>query len=469
MRIPALLVVPALAAALLASACSGNSPPAPLVVAAGWSWDPAVAEDRPLPVVWWGSSVPAPLPLLDCTTGSAQAIAILTDPVAHTSVIALAGFLDGCGGATASRMRPVVWTRNAAGDFDTETLLLPDRQRQGTALALDMRFGDDARDVFVGGATGLAEAPFPMVWKNGVPAPAMSGAILGTVLPPGYDSGIVTSIVAGENFVAAGGIMHVDPGASPVPPVSPYQGVVWVLDPTLTVVIPVPIDQPPEVTSGSFGPSVSLTALADTVLVVAALSSGPGLDKPAVWSDLTAVNALTVLAPLGLDFTVGPYGAATGLSLVSGLPYLSGFVRPPASGGLPAPVIWGGVAQMNLSTADPALGLGAGEAIGILYEHAYVAGETYRTGTSTSGPALVSVPAYWDNGNRHDLQGLVPAATGGPIVSQPLYGWWRLPGTPLSDPPNWPYTGGFGEIAGGTRDVAAAGSGVAKTILVAPK
>ena len=181
-----------------------------------------------------------------------------------------------------------------------------------------------------------------------------------------------------------------------------------------------------------------------------------------VWSDGT--NSLPLL---GLDFTVGPYGTPTGLWVVGGTPYVSGFVRSSGTGGLPTPAIWAGTIRQTLSTVDPSLGLGAAEALAILYEHAYVAGETYRP-DPTSGSRLVSVPAWWDNGNRHDLAGLVPPG-GGPVLSQPLFGWWRLPGTPSTAAPDWPYPGGFAEIDSGTRGVAAAGSGVAKVIATVPK
>lgn len=456
MRTPARPVLPFLFAALLAAACSGNSPPAPNVAVAGWSWDPAEASDRPLPVIWWNSTLPTELPLVegsDCPSGSVHGIAILE------GVVTLAGYQAVCSGAgNPPRMRPVVWTRDAAGSFVAAPLPLPDRTLQATALAVTMRLGDDALDVFVGGAAG-AEAPFPMVWKNGLPSLAMAGAV-----PAEFDSGIVTSIGTGENFVAVGAVMHVRPLLSSDPP--RYMGAVWVLDPTLAFLIAiVPLDLPPGVTSADFGPSVPITVVADsTLLAAAALSGGPGLDKPVVWADNN-----NFLAPLGLDFTTGPYGVPTGFSLVGGTPYLSGFVHQSGSTGLPSPVLWAGEdAQTILSTSDPSLGLGASEAIAILYEHAYPAGETYRGGTSTAGPALVSVAAYWNNGNRHDLQGLVPAGDG-PVVSQPLFGWWRLPGTPLTNPPNWPYTGGFAEVSSADLAVAAAGSGVAKAILVFPK
>jgi hypothetical protein len=454
MRIPARPVLPFLVAALLATACSGNSPPAPNIAVAGWSWDPAQASDRPLPVIWWNSSNPEPLELLpgsDCASGSVHGIAMLE------GVVTLAGFQAVCSGAgSPPRMRPVVWTGNGPGTFVAAPLVMPDRTLQGTALAVTMRLGDDVRDVFVGGAAGT-EAPFPMVWKNGLPSPAMLGAV-----PAEFDSGVVTSIGTGENFVAAGAVMHVSPL---LPSDAPsYRGVVWVLDPSVTFLIAViPLDLPPGVTSAGFGPSVPITVVADsTLLATAAISGGPGLDKPVVWAD----NAF--LTPLGVDFTVGPYGVPTGFSMVGGSPYLSGFVHQPGST-LPAPILWAGEdAQTDLSTSDPSLGLGAGEAIAILYEHAYPAGETYRRGTSVDGPALVSVPAYWNNGNRHDLAGLV-AEGNGPVLSQPLFGWWRLPGTPLTDPPNWPYTGGFAEVSSADLAVAAAGSGVAKAILVFPK
>jgi hypothetical protein len=438
MRIPA---CPALAIALLASACTGNSPPAPLVAAAGWSWDPALAGDRSLPVIWWGTSTPALLPLLPgggCpASGSVQAMVVANGEPA------LAGISVSCT-AGQPTMLPAVWSGGAV-----QALPLPATTTQGSALAVAEQDGN----LFVGGAVGVT-SPFPMVWKNAKAALVDAS----TVLPPGHDSGMVTSIAAGENFVAAGGVAH-RTGSSP----PAFSGVLWILDVDFTSVVALLLPPPAGVTGADFGPSVSISIVGNsTVLATTALSTGPGLDKPVVWSDGTSALPL-----LGLDFTVGPYGAPTGLRMVGGTPYVSGLVRSPASGGLPAPVLWAGTVQQVLSTLDPAAGLGAGEAIAVLYEHAYVAGETYAT-DPTGGGRLLSVPAWWDNGNRHDLGGLVLPG-GGPVLARPLFGWWRLPGTPASAEPDWPYPGGFGAIEAGARDVAAAGSGVARAIAAVPQ
>jgi hypothetical protein len=446
MSFPARHALPLLFGALLASGCSGNSPPAPLVAAAGWSFDPARAGDHPLPVIWWDSSTPELLPLLpggDCAaSGSVQAMVV---PSANQPV--LAGISATCSGAGQATMRPALWTRSASGAFAIQALGLPDRSTQGTALALDQQNGN----VFVGGAVGV-ESPFPMVWKNGQPSLAISG----TVLPAGYDSGIVTAIRAGENFVIAGGVVH-RTGSSP----PAYSAVLWILDPDFTAVVPELLPLPPDAASASSGPSVALEIQLSTVVSAVSLSTAPGLDKPVVYFDTTPT------APAGLDFTTAPFGVPTGLWSVGGTPYLSGFIRPAGSGGLPSPVLWGGTSMANLSTADPSLGLGAGEALAILYEHAYVAGETYAT-QATDPTRLLSVPAWWDNGNRQDLAGLAAPGTG-PALSRPLFGWWRLPGTPMTAPPDWPYVGGFAEIGAGTARVSAAGSGVAKAIVVTPR
>jgi hypothetical protein len=431
--------------ALLASACSGNSPPAPLVAAAGWSFDPARAGDHPLPVIWWDSSTPELLPLFpggDCAaSGSVQAMAISADkqPI-------LAGISATCSGAEQATMRPALWRRSSSGAYAIQPLGLPDRSIQGTALAV-VQQGDN---VFVGGAVGV-ESPFPMVWKNRVPTLAISG----TVLPAGYDSGIVTAIGAGENFVFAGGIVHLT-GSSP----PSYSAVVWILDPDFTTVIPELLPLPTGVAGASFGPSVAVEILLTSVLSAVSLSTGPGLDKPLVYTDSSPD------APAGLDFTTAPFGVPTGLRSVGLTPYLSGFIRRSGSGG-PSPVLWGGSSLLDLPTADPSLDLGAGEAIAILYEHAYVAGETYAA-QAADPTRLLSIPAWWDNGTRHDLAGLV-APGSGPALTRPLFGWWRLPGTPMTAPPDWPYAGGFAEIGAAAARVSAAGSGVARAIAVLPR
>jgi hypothetical protein len=435
MRIPARpFQVSLLVPLLLAGACTGNSPTPPLVAVAGWSWDPALAGDRPLPVIWWGTSTPELLPLLpggDCaSSGSVQAMVIVN------GAPTMAGISVVCTSGTPT-MLPAVWTGDAV-----QALPLPAGTTQGTALAVTAQGGN----VFVGGAVG-GSWPFPMVWKNGNVAVVNPS----TVLPPGHDSGFVTSIEAGENFIAAGGVVHV---TGSVPPA--YSGVVWILDTDFTSVIAHLIPLPSGVTSASFGPSVSIRILGTILLSTTSLSAGPGLDKPVVWSDDTP------LALVNLDFTTGPYGVSTGLWMVAGTPYVSGFVRKSGPAGLPVPALWALTTQQTLSTADPSLGLGAAEALAILYEHAYVAGETYKA-DPTGQARLLSVPAWWDNGNRHDLGGLVPPG-GGPVLSQPLFGWWRVPGTPATAAPDWPYPGGFAEIDAAPQGVAAAGSGVAKVI-----
>jgi len=225
-------------------------------------------------------------------------------------------------------------------------------------------------------------------------------------------------------------------------------------------VIPHLIPVPTEAAGATFGSSVAIQIVSTTILSASSLTTGPGVDKPVVWSD-------DVPLPLaGLDFTTGPYGAATAFWLIGGIPYVSGYVRPFPPGKFPAPTIWAGSAMQRLSTADPALGWGAAETLAIRFEHAYVAGETYRN--VPSGGPLLSIPAWWDNGSRHDLAGLVPSGAG-PAVSQPLFGWWRVPGTPMTSPPDWPYVGGFAEVAAAPAAVAAAGSGVAKVIGLVPK
>jgi hypothetical protein len=290
-----------------------------------------------------------------------------------------------------------------------------------------------------------------MAWKNGRPAAAVASRFL----PDGHDAGLMTSIVATDNFVVAGGVVHVTGSSPPA-----YSAVLWVLDLDLGAVVAQLVPLPAGVAAASFGPSVDVQVLGNVLLSTTSLATGAGLDKPVVWSDDVP------LALLGLDFTAGPYGSSTGLRLVSGTPYVSGFVRPSGAAGLPAPALWGGTIQEILSTVDPSLGLGAAEALAILSGHAYVSGETYLAGTGNGAP-FVSVPAWWDNGSRSDLAGLVPPG-GGPTLSEPLFGWWRVPGTPSTARPDWPYAGGFAEIDAAPGGVAAAGSGVAKAIGVVP-
>ncbi len=167
--------------------------------------------------------------------------------------------------------------------------------------------------------------------------------------------------------------------------------------------------------------------------------------KPVVWENDVP------LAYLGLDFGVAPWAVPTGLSMVELVPYTSGYVLPTTASGLPQPAIWAATVMQILSTADPANPVGAGEAVATYTDQAYVAGETFGTDLVNRGRSL-SVPALWTNGTRSDLGTLAAPAISPPVL-EPLFGWWRLPGTPADAAPGLALPGRHGAGLGERLDL----------------
>ncbi len=93
--------------------------------------------------------------------------------------------------------------------------------------------------------------------------------------------------------------------------------------------------------------------------------------------------------------------------------------------------------------------MGAGEAVATYTDQAYVAGETFGTDLVNRGRSL-SVPALWTNGARRTSAPWRRRRSRRPPL-EPLFGWWRLPGTPADAAPDWPYPGGTGPVLGGAH------------------
>lgn len=443
MRIP--LPFLALAAATAVSACSGNPDPTPpLVGAAGWSWDPATSGTQPLPVLWWGSDEPAVLPLLDpgdcAPSGSVQGLtAFLGLPVAT-------GISVTCVGGVPS-MRPVTWLDGAVSALE-----IPVGDTQGTGLAVATvarKSKITIPDVFVGGATGTG-FPVPAIWKNGVAV--LWGADL--MLPPDHDSGVITSLVATDKFLVAGAIAHVT-GSSP----PRYTGIGYLVDIDFTAATGDYLPLPQGYAAASFTGGVSLVVVGTTVFSAAAISMDGSPGKPVIWDDDLPIPYL------GLDFETAPWAVPTGLSMVELVAYTSGYVLPTTASAPPQPAIWADAILALLPTADPSAPVGAGEAVATYKDQAYVAGESCGADLVNRGRRL-SVPALWTNGVRSDL-GTLAAPGISPAVAEPLFGWWRLPGTPDGSPPDWPYPGGVGPVWE-SGSMSAAGSGVARAMVTVP-
>jgi len=441
MRIPAL---PFLAVtALLAGACSGNDPTPPLVGAGGWSWSPGVADDHPLPVLWWGSTTPQVLPLLDggdcAASGSVQGL------FAEAGAPLAVGISVACAGESPV-MRPVVWI-----DGQVQALELPAGRTQGTALAVVSQPAQTRiaiPDRFVGGATGTAW-PLPTIWKNG--SVAASDPV--DLLPPDHDAGMVTSITATDQYVLAAGVAH-RTGSSP----PAYSAVVWLFDLDFTASTWDFLPSPSDAGVGGWV-SMRLDEVTD-IWSTAAIVGTDALPKPVVWMNDLAEP------PFGVDFATAPWASPTGLALVGAVPYSSGWARTTTSSVLPQPAIWAGSILSILPSADPANPLGAGEGIAIHLGSAFVVGETCKADPA-DGARKLSVPALWSNETRTDL-GTLAAPGAGPVISGPLFGWWQVPPATTVEPPqDWPYPGGTGEVLS-AAPIAAAGSGVARAVVAVP-
>ena len=445
MRNPVQLLAALAVTTLVAGACTGNDPPPPLVGAGGWSWSPGVAGANPLPVLWWGSSTPSVLPLLaggDCAaSGSVQGLFTENgDPLVVGISVACTG-----GGPA---MQPVAWIGR-----NVQALPLPVGRTQGTALAVVSRPATTRiaiPDRYVGGATGTT-APLPTIWKNG----AVVASDPADLLPPDHDAGMVTSITATDQYVLAAGVAH-RAGSSP----PSYSGVVWLFDLDFTASTWDFLPLPSSAADASFGTWVSmLLDESTTIWSAAAVVGSNDRSKPVVWTDDIPVPSF------GIDFGAAPWASPTGLALVGVIPYTSGWARPDTASQPPQPAIWAGALLSILPSANPSSPMGAGEAIAIHLDGAYVAGESCTTDPGNPSRKL-SVPALWSNGARTDL-GTLSAPGAGPAISGPIFGWWRLPGTPATSPPDWPYPGGTGEVLG-SLPISAAGSGVARAVVAVP-
>jgi hypothetical protein len=208
------------------------------------------------------------------------------------------------------------------------------------------------------------------------------------------------------------------------------------------------------------GPALYLAvAETDTTFSTASVVSPSGATKAVFW------DATTSLAPFGLDFSTGPFASPTAVALVGFIPYSSGLVRTQSMTSRPLPAIWALSTLDVLSTVDAATALGAGEALALFNASAFVAGESCQP--HPASPSLVVCPAaYWANGGRVDLGALAPPGDPTPVAT-PTFGWWRVPGTPATSAPDWPFPGGIPEILR-SAPMGAAGSAVGRAVVAIP-
>ena len=290
-------------------------------------------------------------------------------------------------------------------------------------------------DRYVGGATGTTW-PLPTIWKNG----AVAASDPADLLPPDHDAGMVTSITATDQYVLAAGVAH-RTGSSP----PAYSGVVWLFDLDFTAstwdFLPLPagsgrrelrrlgLDAPGRgpPTSGRRPPSRGTA----------------GLGKPVVWTD-------DVPAPtFGIDFAARLPGPPPRDWRSSGSP-------PTRAASAATATASGTAAAGHLGRGHP-VHPALRRSVGTLrrrggHRHPPRAAPTWRARaappTRPTPRASSPSPRSGRTERRTDL-GTLAAPGAGPAISGPLFGWWRLPGTPASSPPDWPYPGGTGEVLGG--------------------
>jgi hypothetical protein len=453
MRIQVLLLAPLLAFAAVTTGCPGNNPSLPPLYQGGWSWNPAQQGDRPVPVIWNGATA-APQALGLLQGGCSGSVQAMTVNAGQPVPVGISVTCTGNSPRAPERMLPVIWNGATPTVLPLRQATVP-AETQGTALAVSVLSTKDSTgatktDVYVAGATGFL-SPNPTIWKNGV----LSTIAPNDLLASCCDAGVINAVIATDNFVVASGLVHARDGQLPT-----FRAVIWVFDPTLEAV-----DRTELLSGGDVGPAVATFLDQDQILwSTGAISFDAGLGIPAYWkNDVPGTLG-------GSDYTAGPFGVPTDISVIGVTPYATGYATSSQLRIVPrpSPVIWAGAIRADLSTADSEIGIGAGESIGLVSGWALVAGETVgRDPASASG--FLSVPAVWTNGARQDLQPLVAPGTGpATVVSLPLFGWWRVPSTdPLALPtaiPDWPYPGGSAAVFGSVP-ITAAGSAVVRTMM----
>jgi hypothetical protein len=394
--------------ALLTLAACGSSNPAPAptptitVYQGGYSYDPPNNADYPVPVFWNGVDVPTKLPMLsylgECPpAGSVQAMTLVNDEVI------LVGLSSLCFGGN-QNMKPVVWHNGLVtqlGYWDSTHVL-------GLAKGVTTRDGS----VYVVGAEG-AMGPLPTLWIDGWPT--------AIPLPEGFDAGEVQSIVIEGNTAYMGAILSDgDPGTMT------WAAGYWTLDlaSDLTTIDAhdltwTPLPYP----AGANGVTMSVPIAIAGTDVWAAYNVYAELQttsKPAV--------SLAGAAPAPLiDFAFGaePYGEVHGLAATGASMLAVGYRTLTGQYGYPGPVYWQNRAVHDLSTADATLGIGDALGLQLAGSSLYVTGMTFMKNPSDP-TEIISVPAYWVDGVRHDRQGL--ATTGSVTAGAVTFGKW----------PRWP-------------------------------
>ena len=413
-------------------ACGGSDPtpnPTVTVYQAGYSYDPANNTDFPVPVLWNGVDKPVKLPFInypmDCApSGSVQGMAMVNGE------LVMVGISSWCFGGN-QNMKPAAWSGGAVfqlGFWDNTHII-------GLAKAIAVRNGS----TFIVGAEGTTD-PLPTLWWDGYP--------IAIPVPDGWEAGEAESIVISGDIAYIGAVLakgtvgHLE-----------WLAGYWTWDLTAAegnlewhtfqyptgadgVLLGVPVAVAGSQIWQAFTPYAGVPTSAKPALLLAGGTPAPLID---------------------FDFASEPYGAVHALAATDKSTLAVGYQTITAQYGLPGPVYWQNTAMTKLSTADPTLGLGEATSMQLVGEHLFIGGQTFKKDPADP-TTLVSVPAYWVDGVRHDRQGLT--TTGHRSAATVQFGQW----------PRWPKSSVAGaSIAGGSYTENIAQSAVVRTTLVVVK
>ena len=396
-----------LAASLIGCSDSDNSSPISslTVYQAGMAWDVEHGGGEvPVPVWWNGEDSPTRLPMLpfsdqDCPpSGGVQAMTIVNDDVVMVGISSIC--LDGD-----QNMKPALWQ----GGTVTQLALLPDTV---LGVAMDVAYWQEV--LYIVGATGNF-GPLPVLWVDGYP--------IQLPLPDDYENGEAHKIVITGDYIYVSGLLSKGESGDLTWAVG-----YWKLDSSLTWEEWTYITMP-EGAVGASSPVTLAAAGEDAWSVINAYSNDVNSTKPAL-----STNGGTPSPLIDFDFEQEPWGLTMGLVYTGTSTLAVGYVSLEEQYGYPGPVFWTGTAVEKLSTADETLGIGSANCVNLAGNDIFIGGQTYKKDPEDE-TVLIAVPAYWENGTRHDREGL---SQSGSVSYKPdtLGSWPGWPNNPVT--PNLP-------------------------------
>jgi hypothetical protein len=299
-------------------------------------------------------------------------------------------------------MKPALWQSGTV----TQLALLPDTV---LGVALDVAYWQEV--LYIVGATGNL-GPLPVLWVDGYP--------IELELPDDYEQGEAHNIVIAGDFIYVSGLLSKSEAGD-----LEWAVGYWKLDSSLEWDEWTYITLP-EGAGGASGP-VPVAAAEENVWSVA---NAYGLDDVSSTKPALSTNGGTPTPLIDFEFNQEPWGLTRGLVNTETSTLAVGYVTLAEQYNYPGPVFWTGTTVEKLSTVDETLGIGSANCVKLAENDIYIGGQTYKK-DSEDETLLIVVPAYWENGIRHDLEGL---SESGIVSFQPnTLGNWPLwsdnPGT----------------------------------------